>query len=199
MSRIHLAVSACLAVLCGSLAWTQSPDELTSYPVAQAPAELRPAVQRADLIIVSLQNTALAELTRELDRHGPAGATKACHLDLTAQAYQSAREPGVAAGRTSDRLRNPRNAPRPWAAPIVARYAGQQASRVDGFVVDLGDRVGVMRPIAHLAMCEPCHGSEDHLDRQVVTELKNRYPTDRGIGFEKGEIRGWYWVEVPKP
>ena len=32
--------------------------------------------------------------------------------------------------------------------PLVKANAGRQAKSVDGFVVDLGDRVGVLRPIA---------------------------------------------------
>jgi hypothetical protein len=32
--------------------------------------------------------------------------------------------------------------------------------------------------------------------RQLLAE---RYPADRAVGFEEGQIRGWYWVEMPKP
>jgi hypothetical protein len=28
--------------------------------------------------------------------------------------------------------------------------------------------------------------------------LTDRYPKDRAIGFTEREIRGWFWVEVPK-
>jgi hypothetical protein len=31
--------------------------------------------------------------------------------------------------------------------------------------------------------------------RKVLAE---RYPADKGLGFTEGEIRGWFWVEVPK-
>jgi hypothetical protein len=32
----------------------------------------------------------------------------------------------------------------------------------------------------------------------VRAVLAERYPADRAIGFANGEIRGWYWVEMPK-
>lgn len=32
----------------------------------------------------------------------------------------------------------------------------------------------------------------------VRAALMDRYPVDRAIGFTEGEIRGWFWVEVPK-
>jgi len=37
------------------------------------------------------------------------------------------------------------------------------------------------------------------LDERVRRELERRYPADRAIGFAAGDIRGCYWVELPKP
>jgi hypothetical protein len=105
---------------------------------------------------------------------------------------------GLGAGFTSDRLRNPANVPPPWAAGPIARHAGARASALDGFAVDLGDRVGVLRPIAEQAICANCHGPLDRVDPAIRRELRRRYPTDRAYGFASGEIRGWYWVELPK-
>jgi hypothetical protein len=105
----------------------------------------------------------------------------------------------VAAGRTSDRLRSPTNAPRPWAAALVTEYAGRKARDVDGFVVDLGGRIGVLRPIAQRPICASCHGPADRLSSRVRAVLADRYPADKALGFEIDEIRGWFWVEMPKP
>ena len=86
----------------------------------------------------------------------------------------------------------------PWAAPLVARFADRRISGVEGFAVDLGTRVGVMRPVAHRAVCSPCHGRDEQLTPPVRSELKKRYPQDRATGFKEGDLRGWLWVEVPK-
>jgi len=169
-----------------------------SWAIAESPPELRLAVSRADLIIVSMHDAVLRELTEALSRGGPASAIGFCHLDATFVSQRIGKEEGVAAGRTSDRLRNPTNAPRPWAAPLVSANAGRPAKSVDGFVVDLGDRVGVLRPIAERPMCAGCHGPVDKLSPAVVRVLGDRYPTDRAVGFKDGEIRGWFWVEMPK-
>jgi hypothetical protein len=190
MSRI------CLVLLLAVTLRTHA--QWPSYPIADAPAHMHEAVQRADLVIVSLQGAVLSELTRELQLGGALGAIKSCHLDANSAASRAARKAGIAAGRTSDRLRNPANAPKPWAAPIVERYAGRPAAGVDGFVVDLGDRVGVMRPITQRHLCGACHGPTAGLDAGVRAELRARYPADRAVGFNEGELRGWFWVEVPK-
>jgi Protein of unknown function (DUF3365) len=206
MSRMHLGALVAIVILAGTPARAQAPPregsgqarEWPTYPVAQAPAEWQPALRHGDLIIVSLNAALQQELRRDLAAGGPAGAMAACHIDTTAAAYRAAREEGIAAGRTSAALRNPTNAPRPWAAAIVARYAGRPATGIDGFGVDLGDRIGLLRPIVQQTTCEPCHGPEQKLDRAVLGTLKDRYPADRATGFKTGDLRGWFWVELPK-
>jgi hypothetical protein len=172
--------------------------EFKSWPMSQAPADLRSPISRADLVVVAMQDAALRELQDALARRGAAGAVSFCHLDATAITQRVGREEGVVAGRTSDRLRNPTNAPKPWAAPLVRAYAGRPARSVDGFAVDLGDKVGVLRPIVERPMCAGCHGSAEGMDPGVKLVLQNCYPADRAVGFTDGEIRGWFWVEMPK-
>ena len=186
------AAGCVLTVAAG--AQTQFP----TWPASAAPAELRNAISRADLVIVAMHDSVLRELNDALSRGGPGTAIAFCHLDATVVAQRLARTDGIAAGRTSDRLRNPSNLPRPWAAPLVQAHAGKQARSVDGFAVDLGDKVGVLRPIAERALCAGCHGPADALSPAVRSVLADRYPADRAVGFKEGEIRGWFWVEMPK-
>lgn len=187
-----------VAALAGPGASRQGAPAPSSYPVATAPAAFSDAVQRGDAVITALQNTLLGELTGEMQRGGALAAIRVCHLDATAVAQQIGRKQGVAAGRTSHRLRNPTNAPRTWAAPIVASHAGKPISGVGGFVVDLGDRIGLLRPIAFQPACAACHGARERLAPDIVKELKERYPEDQAVGFKPGDIRGWFWVEIPK-
>jgi hypothetical protein len=171
---------------------------LPTYTVAQAPASFRPAVQHADLIIVTLQAALLSELVRRLEVFGPADSLNSCHMAAIPVEQRAGRYEGVTVGRTSARLRNPANAPRAWASPLVERYADQPNARVDGFVVDLGDRVGVLRPIREQPLCQSCHGPERTLGAGVRVRLAKSYPLDQAVGFREGEIRGWFWAEVPK-
>src|SRR5690606_12439075 len=124
-------------------------------------------------------------------RGSPSQALNSCHIDVVGITRRLAGTERVAAGRTGDRLRSAANAPRPWAAPLIKTHAGRQARDVDGFVVDLGESIGVLRPIAHQPICTPCHGPTDRLDPRVRDILRVRYPTDRATGFRDGEIRGW--------
>lgn len=196
MRRLHRVLLFTLALVAPANA--QSPLPASTWSVADAPAEMRYPLSRADLIVASMQDALLRELTDALRTGGPAFAIKSCHIDVIAITQRIGRQEGVAAGRTSDRLRSPTNAPRPWAAALVAENAGRRVRDVPGFVVDLGDKVGVLRPIAQRPMCAACHGAADRLEPVVRAELRDRYPRDRAVGFAEGEIRGWFWVEMPK-
>lgn len=187
------------ALASGPLAFAQAPLPPGTWRAPDAPAELRYTLSRADLIVVSMQEALLRELNDGLRQGGPGGAIKSCHVDVIGTIQRIGREDGVAAGRTSDRLRSPTNAPRPWAAALVQENAGKRVRDVPGFVVDLGDKVGVLRPIAQRPICAGCHGAADRLDPAVRAALRDRYPRDRAVGFSEGEIRGWFWVEMPKP
>src|SRR6266508_5559432 len=190
MLRIALALLSAGLLLPAGSPPAQSASSWPTYRISQAPPELRRPIQRGDLVIISLQDAMLAELSRDMEQGGPALAVRACHIDTTSVAYRIAKQEGIQAGRTSDRLRVPTNMPKPWAAPIVAQYAGRRAADVEGFAVDLGDRVGVLRPMAERPLCAACHGDRDKLDPGVRRELDERYPRDTAFNFKPGELRG---------
>jgi hypothetical protein len=196
--RHLLGATAWLCVILAAVLQGQSSSAAGTWRIADAPAELRPAISRADVIIAAMHDALMWELNSGLEQGGPALAIKSCHIDAARVAQRVGREQGLAAGRTSDRLRNPTNAPKAWAAPLVKANAGRRVRDVEGFAVDLGDTVGVMRPVAQRPICGSCHGRPDKFSTAIRAEIVDRYPADRATGFEDGDIRGWYWVEVPK-
>ena len=186
------------AILRAASLQAQSPLPPGTWRIADAPAELQYPISRADLIVVSIQDAMLRELTEALELGGPEFAIKSCHIDVVGATRRIDRQDGVTAGRTSHRLRNAANAPKPWAAPLVAAYAGSRTREVEGFAVDLGDRVGVLRPMTERPTCASCHGPAEEVSPAVREALDRQYPRDLATGFLEGEIRGWFWVEVPK-
>ena len=188
----HVLLVAVLFPL--TLAGAQQP----SWRIDDAPPPMRPIIARADLVIASLQDAVLRELNDTFARGGADVAIRSCHIDTTLTTHLLHKE-GIAAGRTSDRLRSPSNRAPKWAEEFVRTWAGHSAREVGGFAVDLGDRVGVLRPIAEREICANCHGPLDRLSPRVREVLADVYPRDRAIGFRDGEIRGWFWVEMPKP
>ena len=183
-----------LVLIALSLAGAQQ----SSWRIDEAPAPLRPVIARADLIIGALNDTFLRELDDGFARGGADVAIRSCHIDTTLTTHLLHRE-NITAGRTSDRLRSPANRAPKWAEPFVTTWAGRPWAEVPGFAVDLGQRIGVLRPMAEREICANCHGATDRMSPRVRAILADVYPKDRAVGFREGEIRGWFWVEMPKP
>lgn len=113
-------------------------------------------------------------------------------------AARIAAESGLVLGRTSHKLRNGANEPRPWVKPLLEQAAGRKASTVKAMVVDLGNAIGVVRPIGVAAACTVCHGTDAQRPAPLKAALATQYPTDQAVGFEEGDFRGFFWAEVPK-
>jgi hypothetical protein len=105
--------------------------------------------------------------------------------------------PGVRVGRTSARLRNPENAPPPWAQGHVAATDGRKAADVAAVAFDLGDRVGLLRPIEVRKRCLHCHAPREQLAEGTRQWLERAYPKDRALGYALGDLRGFWWAEAP--
>jgi hypothetical protein len=189
-----------VALAAPAAAWSAEPastQDAAAYKVADAPARLAPGMQAADAAISALQRRLSGRLLEEIKAGGPARAITVCRDEAPALTAETARVQGVRVGRTSHRLRNPGNTAPAWAEPLVAKGAGRKAASVEPTVVDLGDRVGVLRPIATAGVCLQCHGPAARLSPEVRGYLETAYPGDRAVGFEEGDLRGFAWAEAP--
>ncbi len=171
--------------------------EQSSYPPGQAPARLAPGVQAADAAMRDLQQRLSARLQEELKKGGPAQALSVCRDEAQALTAETARAQGIRVGRSSHRLRNPGNAAPLWAEKWVQAGDSKKAAMAEAVVVDLGDRVGVLRPLPTAAVCTQCHGAAERLSAEVKALLEAAYPQDRATGFEEGDLRGFIWAEAP--
>lgn len=156
------------------------------------------AVARATAAMDSLQAALLSRLRAELERGGPTAAVSVCRDSAAVITARIARTQDLAIGRTSHRLRNPANAPRDWARPAVEKAAGAKAAAESLRVFDLGDRVGVLRPIGTAPLCMSCHGPVETVHAAIGPVLATTYPEDAAVGFAPGDLRGFMWAEVPK-
>jgi hypothetical protein len=102
---------------------------------------------------------------------------------------------GIVMGRSSHRLRNPRNAAPDWVQPVMDAYVADRAKRVPKSVPLPNDRLGYVEPILLQPLCLTCHG--DALAPEVASRIDALYPEDRAVGFAEGDLRGVFWVEFP--
>jgi hypothetical protein len=159
-------------------------SELTSAQQSQKQA----ALSAKDAMFEAL----LGKLTEVLPASGPAAAISVCRDQAPRIAAEIGQARGVTIGRTSFHLRNPENRPPEWAATLVAQRQDQPA-----FIPLPDGRLGALLPIRLKTTCLICHGPKDQIAPSVLSALAEHYPEDQATGFQEGDLRGWFWVEVP--
>ena len=125
---------------------------------------------------------------------GPVEAVAACRTRAPEIARSLSRD-GVRVGRSSHRLRNPDNAAPDWVAPILDDFVAHPERRRPTAAALPGGRRGVVEPILLKPLCATCHGVE--LAPALADRIDALYPEDRAVGFEVGDLRGVFWVELP--
>jgi hypothetical protein len=128
-------------------------------------------------------------------QEGPNKAIAACSVEAPKLAAEASTG-GIQVGRTSTKLRNPSNAPKPWMEPLLKRYAEDEKAR-EPVVVAVDDKtIGYMEPIYVQPMCVTCHGEAIPPDIQAA--LDELYPNDQAKGYAPGDLRGAFWAELPR-
>ena len=184
---------AVIAVLLGSVV-AQGCKGDTSPNTADAAAS-EGVEARAQAALKPLKQGLMKALTEAMASGGPEAAITVCRDEAPKIAAAASRD-GVVVGRTSDRLRNPKNAPRAWVAPLLAEYAAAAPdARPAHRVVPLPDGgFGYVEPIAVAGVCTQCHGAQ--VAPPIRDKLAALYPEDRATGYVEGDLRGLFWVEV---
>jgi len=206
-------VAVALTLGCGSLMGIGcTPAQTPSSATPESSAEVRPQDDRTwtsrkstdlDASQQAQQQRGMAardalfgrlvdRLTRTISSTGPTAAIAVCRDAAPEMAREVGAEHFVAIGRTSFKLRNPANKVPPWARDWVDQRVDQPqfASATDG-------TLAMLLPIKLKQECLMCHGAVDQMDTQVVAALERLYPDDAATGFAEGDLRGWFWIEVP--
>lgn len=123
---------------------------------------------------------------------GPDQAVDACRIEAPAIAAASG-GPGVTVGRSSHRLRNQANAPRPWVKPLLDEFVAAPGQAAPRAIALPGGGVGYVEPIVTQPLCVTCHGNA--IPPGVQARLAALYPGDEATGFAAGDLRGLFWVE----
>lgn len=203
---VHLpaALVFALAVACagrsakgpaGSAPPTPQP---TRFRVENAPRELQPALARAEAAVKTLRERTSARISAELASGGVARAIAAYRREAPALAAAISAQTGVAVGRTGTHPRAGAAPSRPWVAPVAGEIAARRAADVPAVVVDLGDRVGLLRPIALAPFCLSCHGPAERVLPEVKAAADGAGAPDRATANAEGDLRGFFWAEARK-
>jgi hypothetical protein len=132
-----------------------------------------------------------ARLMEAMSNGGPASAIEVCSQEAQQIAADVGRESSTRIGRIGVRLRNSKNTPPPWAVKLVDDKIGEPQ-----FVVLDNQIAAALLPIKLQPQCLMCHGPVNQIGDDVKQKLSVLYPNDEATGFQDGELRGWFWVEL---
>lgn len=139
-------------------------------------------------------------LERALKEQGPVAAISVCRDQAPRIAAKLSREQGAIVSRTSLKVRNVRNAPRPWQRAGLELFErklaeGETSDALEHFEFQADGSARYLRAIVTAPMCTLCHG--ESLSPQIQSALREHYPEDRATGFKPGDVRGAFSIEWP--
>ena len=140
-------------------------------------------------------------VTEAAQQHGPVYAIGMCNEEALEITHKISTETGMEIGRTSHKLRNPKNAPDAWEQNVLQDFlkrkaAGEDLKTMEFYeVVDENDTptFRYMKAIPVGGVCYNCHGMK--LKPQVAAKLDELYPDDKARGFIPGDLRGAFTIK----
>ena len=103
---------------------------------------------------------------------------------------------GVRMGRTSHKTRNPANAPEAWVEPLLAAYLEEPTNTKPRAVILDETTLGYVEPIYVMPFCLSCHGPS--IEPALQATIESLYPDDQATGFKANDLRGLFWVTLPR-
>lgn len=161
--------------------------ELPEFDESQAAAKAKALAAKAALV-----KRLSGRLKDVMQAEGPAAAIEVCSVEASDIAAAVGEDEGLRIGRTSLKLRNPGNTAPEWVKPLLKGDA-----KVAQFTSLDEHTLGGLLPIRLQAACVTCHGPAASLSDDVREQLSTHYPDDAATGYQAGDLRGWFWVEVP--
>ncbi len=152
------------------------------------------SVEEGKKTLMPFKKELMGTLMSKMKKEGPVAALETCHLKAMPITKKHASKV-VAMGRTSHKVRNPKNAPKDWVKPYLSEF--KSGTRKEALTIKLENgHTGYLEPIYLQAKCLVCHGAK--VAKPIEDALKEKYPSDQARGFKVGDFRGLFWLEVAK-
>jgi hypothetical protein len=143
------------------------------------------------------------ELLAALKGGGPVNAVTVCSRKAPAIADRISKSKRWEVGRTSLRIRNPKNTPDAWERKTLESFEERRKQGEDIGKMEHSEMVTeggkslfrYMKAIPAGELCLTCHGKD--LAPDLAAKLRELYPEDQATGFSLGEIRGAFTIIQP--
>lgn len=139
-----------------------------------------------------------AVLQKKLKEGGPLKGVKVCSDTAMALTNLFSESMEIEMRRVSFNYRNPLNEPDEFEKKVLADFFAKNESKAlnnDSEYLEIsaykGERVlRYMKPIFVEAVCLNCHGSQNEISAEVNEVLNEKYPQDKAVGYQIGDLRG---------
>lgn len=164
-----------------------------------AAEDLRKLTDDARLAAKRLIDQTRAELTKELERAGPARAVMVCKFSVPELSSSISRQTGMKVTRVSLRPRNRALGEADlWEQKSLLDFErrfskGENPESMEvAEIVDepTGKAFRYLKALTIGKPCLACHGPANELSEGVKIQLANEYPFDRAVDYQLGQIRG---------
>ncbi len=143
-------------------------------------------------------------LKKNMKEGGPSRAIKVCSELAPEISSRFSRKTGWRIGRTSLKVRNPKNMPDKWELEKLYKLEklnGKSSEKPPEVydIVKKKDRkyFRYMKAIPTKEICLNCHGSKKSMSKEIKNILAEKYPSDKATGYKTGEIRGAFTFKKP--
>jgi len=177
---------------------------LTSAGAAPAKDDVTERMEAARAAAAEFAASLIGELQKAIAAGGAVNAIGVCNVAAAKIAADKSAERHMTIGRTSLKLRQPKNVPDDWELAQLKRFEERKAAgeipasiEVGEYAEKDGKRVfRYMKAIPTGALCLNCHGTS--LAPEVAAKLHELYPGDAATGFNAGDLRGAFTItEMP--
>lgn len=172
-------------------------DSLATAPTASSTASAAVADDTATARRLTQKFAAALkkELMQGMSAGGPENAIAVCN-EKAPGIGDAVSTAGWTIGRTSLKLRNPKNAPDDWEKRMLEKMEADNKSGTPIAELEVSEVVEgefrYMKAIGTAGMCVTCHGAT--IAPEVDEALAEKYPKDAARGFAVGDIRGAFTV-----
>ena len=135
---------------------------------------------------------------------GPIAAVEYCNIAALDITDRVSLDKGITLKRTSLKVRNIANVASSWEKNILNKFEkrkvlGESIGTIDYQEVYLDNNnkpfFRYMKAMPTGEVCLTCHGS--NIKPNLRTRINELYPEDKAYGFEIGDIRGAFTIQIP--
>lgn len=191
---------AAVTILIISSGCTEKDKSATRQKETAVADESRLALS-SETVIKKFSTDLKSALMAAIKKSGVASAIDECN---TAAPVIGAKYSGeyVRIYRVSDRRRNPDNAANQHQLDILSSFSDTATDLKSSleWTTDGNQKVFTYyKPIRTNSLCLKCHGDKTSIADDVLAAIEEKYPDDEATGYQAGELRGMFVVEMKWP